>query len=44
MKKDPAAVSLGRKGGSAGFGECKRRSPEHYKKMVEARKKNREKK
>ena len=37
--KDPAAVSLGRKGGKAGKGASKRRSAEHYRKMVEARKK-----
>lgn len=28
--KDPAAVSLGRRGGRAGTGEAKRRSAEHY--------------
>ena len=38
-RKDPAAVSLGRKGGKAGKGASKRRSAEHYRKMVEARKK-----
>jgi hypothetical protein len=38
-KKDPAAVSLGRKGGKAGTGAAKRRSAKHYRKMVEARKK-----
>jgi hypothetical protein len=37
--KDPAAVSLGRKGGKAGTGASKRRSAEHYRKMVEAREK-----
>lgn len=30
-------VAFSRKGGKAGRGACKRRSPEHYKKMVEAR-------
>jgi hypothetical protein len=39
--KNPAAVELGRKGGSAGSGASKRRSPEHYREMVEARKKKR---
>lgn len=33
---------IGEKGGSAGRGASKRRSPEHYAKMVEARKKKRE--
>lgn len=36
--KNPAAVELGRLGGKAGKGDAKRRSPEHYRKMVEARK------
>ncbi|MGW8324126.1 MAG: hypothetical protein ACWGNI_00390 [Desulfobacterales bacterium] len=35
--KNPAAVELGRLGGKAGKGDAKRRSPEHYRKMVEAR-------
>lgn len=39
--KDPAAVSLGRKGGEAGKGAAKRRPSAHYRKMqkksVEAR-------
>ena len=30
---------IGRKGGKSGSGDSKRRAPEHYKKMVEARKK-----
>ncbi|MDD5302411.1 MAG: hypothetical protein PHS14_04805 [Elusimicrobia bacterium] len=38
-KKDPAAVSLGRKGGKAGRGDAKRRSAEHYRKMIDAREK-----
>jgi hypothetical protein len=37
--KDPAAVSLGRKGGKAGTGASKRRSAEHYRRMVDAREK-----
>ena len=41
-EKNPAAVALGKKGGSAGRGASKRRDPEHYRKMVEARKKKRE--
>ena len=28
---------IGKKGGQAGKGDSKRRDPEHYKKMVEAR-------
>jgi len=42
--KDPAAISLGRKGGKAGRGDDKRRSPEHYRMMVERRALNRLKK
>lgn len=34
---------IGRKGGKAGRGESKRRDPDHYKKMVEARNKNKDK-
>ena len=30
-------VKFARMGGKAGTGSCKKRSPEHYKKMVEAR-------
>jgi general stress protein YciG len=30
---------IGKKGGSSGRGASKRRDPEHYRKMVEARKK-----
>lgn len=33
---------IGQKGGSAGRGASKRRDPEHYRKMVENRKKKRE--
>lgn len=36
--KNPAAVSLGRRGGKAGTGAAKRRSAEHYKRMAAARK------
>lgn len=43
-EKDPAAVALGRKGGQAGKGASQRRSPEHYKKMLEARREKRAKK
>lgn len=43
IDKDPAAVSLGRKGGRAGTGASKRRSAEHYRRMVEAREKKTEK-
>ncbi len=35
---------IGRKGGKAASGDKKRRSPEHYKRMVEIRRKNRKKK
>ena len=37
-------AEIGRKGGKAANGAKKRRSPEHYKKMVEARWKKRKKK
>jgi hypothetical protein len=37
-------ASIGRKGGKAATGTKKRRSPEHYKKMAEARKKKRKQK
>jgi hypothetical protein len=39
--KCPTASEIGRKGGTAGTGTAKRRPPEHYRKMVEARKKKR---
>lgn len=42
MTKNPAAVELGRLGGKAGKGDAKRRSPEHYRKMAEARMKKQE--
>jgi len=35
---------IGRKGGKSGKGESKKRSPEHYKKLVEIRRINRFKK
>jgi hypothetical protein len=35
--KDPAAVSLGRKGGKAGKGASQRRSPEFYREQGKAR-------
>lgn len=37
-----AASRMGAIGGANGKGECKRRSPEHYKAMVAARNKQRE--
>jgi len=37
-------TNIGKKGGSSGRGDSKRRSPEHYQKMVEARKRKRGKK
>ena len=33
MEKNPNAVALGKLGGSAGKGEAKRRTPEHYAKI-----------
>jgi len=37
MSKNPHAAALGAKGGKAGVGAAKRRSPAHYRKMVRAR-------
>lgn len=37
MTEGPTASEIGRKGGKAGKGAAKRRSAEHYRKMVEAR-------
>lgn len=36
-KKNPAAVALGRSGGKAGTGASKRRSPEHYQRLKNAK-------
>jgi hypothetical protein len=36
-KKDPSAVALGRKGGQAGTGAAKKRSPEFYREQGKAR-------
>lgn len=39
MAKQPSKylAEIGRKGGAAGRGAAKRRSPEHYRRMVELR-------
>jgi hypothetical protein len=38
-RRGPTAAEIGKLGGEAGFGAVKRRPPEHYLKMAEARKK-----